>query len=161
MKKWIARIAVGALLVTGGFGIAYLNPNAIDADSVSSVPGSIDDPVVTKSYVDEQVAKASGGGKPEAGTGGSSTLEVVTVPNGKILIAADGAEIIVRGGKAVAYSTDTNGIADVTAGKDLIKGTTVPANHLIIFPRGGRGITTDPAYTKSLTVLVRGSYKIQ
>ncbi|MFX3634463.1 MAG: hypothetical protein ACE3L7_14700 [Candidatus Pristimantibacillus sp.] len=159
MKKWVIRIVVGAVLIGGGFGISYLNPNTIEADGVSSVAGSVDDPVVTKSYVDEQIAKS--GSTAGGGAVSSDKLEVVTVPNGKTLIAAEGTEVIVRGGKVVAYSPDTNGLADLTAGKDVLKGQPIPANHLILFPRAGRGITNDPSYTKSLTVLVRGAYTLQ
>lgn len=165
MKKWTARIVIGAVLVVGGFGIGYLNPSAIEADGVSAVPGSVDDPVVTKSYVDELIAKSggsTGGGSTGSGEGtAAAKLEVVTVPNGKILIASEGTEVVVRSGKAVAYSPDSNGIADLTAGKDLTIGLTVPANHHILFPRAGRGITTDPSYTKTLTVLVRGAYSFK
>ncbi|MUT65033.1 hypothetical protein [Paenibacillus sp. NEAU-GSW1] len=156
-KKWIARLALGALLVFGGFGIGYLNANTIEADGAAAVPGSVEDPVVTKSYVDKLVAQGGGGASEQE----SNKLTVVTVPNAKTLIAAEGTEVIVRSGKAVAYSPDANGLADLTDGKDVFKGAPIPANHLILFPRAGRGITTDPAFTKSLTVLVRGSYSIQ
>ncbi|GGG84335.1 hypothetical protein [Paenibacillus radicis (ex Gao et al. 2016)] len=156
MKKWVARIALGAVLVVGGFGIGYWNTSTIEADGALAVPGSVEDPVVTKSYVDALV-----GDKGQEGNTGGDKLEVVTVPNGKTLIANEGTEVIVRAGKAVAYSPDSNGLADVTGGKDVFKGAPIPANHLIIFPRAGRGITTDPGFTKTLTVLVRGGYTIQ
>lgn len=161
MKKYARRIVLAVVLVGAGI-IAGVNwPTTLEAESNAAVPGSVDDPVVTKSYVDEQIAKAGGGAtQPETG-GGSAKLEVVSVPNGKTLIASEGTEVVVRAGKAVVYTTDANGIADLTDGKDLTNGKSVPANHHILFPRAGRGVTTDPSYTKSLTLLVRGSYVIQ
>ncbi|MCM3628093.1 hypothetical protein M3194_12025 [Paenibacillus glycanilyticus] len=164
MKKYALRIVLTVVLVGAGI-IAGVNwPTTLEAESNAAVPGSADDPVVTKSYVDEQIAKAGGSGggttQPETG-GGSAKLEVVSVPNGKTLIANEGTEVVVRAGKAIVYTTDSNGIADLTDGKDLTNGKSIPANHHILFPRAGRGVTTDPSYTKSLTLLVRGSYVIQ
>lgn len=124
------------------------------ADS-SSDPGSINDPIVTKSYVDEQIRLISSGG----GGGGQAT-EIVTVKlnTGDSLIAGAGSEVILRTGKAVAYGDGSNGIPDVTGGADIKIGSNIPLNHQLIFPKAdGRGIkiTTGPAY-----VMVRGGYQI-
>lgn len=164
------------------------------AGSSAAVPGTAEDPVVTKSYVDQRLAElglgsgGSGGGtptatpastatptatatpKPTATPGGGSTdggseddgaIKVINVPAGKTLIAADGAEVVVRAGKAVAYSPDSNGIADVTDGIDIKSGAAVPQNHLILFPRGGRGVSSAPGMKTGLTVMVKGSYEIK
>ncbi|SDS98056.1 hypothetical protein SAMN05444162_2759 [Paenibacillaceae bacterium GAS479] len=152
----------------------------------SSVPGTVDDPVVTKSYVDQKIAELKNGGggtgstpaataTPKPSTPPPSTtpspgdssepadsgIKVINVPIGKTLIAADGAEVVVRGGKAVAYSPDSNGIADVTAGVDIKSGSSVPQNHLILFPRGGRGVGSAEGMKSGLTVMVRGEYEIK
>ncbi|SFF38765.1 hypothetical protein SAMN04487969_13225 [Paenibacillus algorifonticola] len=169
MKKTTIRVVIGAALLLVGFGIGFLNPKAIEADGVSTTPGSIDDPVVTKSYIDEQLAKLSGGGSGAGNGSGSSSsgsntdssLKVVSVPSGKVLLGDEGTEIILRVGKAVAYSSDSSGIVDLTGGKDLVKGNTIASNHLLLMPRSGRGVTAAAGYTKSLTVLVRGEYKLQ
>nr|WP_240546542.1 hypothetical protein [Paenibacillus artemisiicola] len=150
-------------------------PTLAEGDSASVVPGSVNDPIVTKSYIDKQVAdlvkaelaKQGGGGGGQTGAGqsggggGFQQVEVVTVPVGKVLIAKDGAEFIVRAGKAVAYSTDSNGISDLTDGTDITNGKSVPNNHLILFPRGGRGVTPAPGQKTGLTVMVRGTYTSQ
>jgi len=85
----------------------------------------------------------------------------VTFPAGKRLIVAGGSEVIVRSGKAIAYSPDSNGLSDLTDGKDIAPGKPVPANHLILSPRDGRGVEADPNQTNGLIVLVRGTYEIQ
>ncbi|WP_317890696.1 hypothetical protein [Paenibacillus arenilitoris] len=139
-------------------GANFVSP--LEAESNALTPGSVEDPVVTKSYVDEQLAKL-GAGDGTTGTVGEASLEVVAVPAGKTLMAGQGTEVIVRVGKAIAYSSDANGISDLTAGSDLTKGKAVPTNHLLLFPREGRGILPDPAQKNGLTVLVRGSYTIQ
>ena len=149
------------LLVGAALGVGtYWNIQADGDDAQPAVPGSVNDPVVTKSYIDKQVADLvqaelakqgvdqvkiqamlDGFRKDlEEGRNGQ-TVEVVTVPITKRLVAKDGAEFVVRAGKAVAYSSDANGISDLTAGVDITNGKAVPNNHLILFPRGGRGVT--------------------
>ncbi|MGN7456803.1 hypothetical protein ACTHPH_18505 [Paenibacillus pasadenensis] len=182
-----AAIGVGtqwqAILKTWN-GEAFAASSSTSA-SVGTVPGTADDPVVTKSYVDQKIAEALKGGAtaptstpspspsqapssaptatPGAGGGSSDEggVKVINVPLGKTLIAADGTEVVVRGGKAVAYSPDSNGIADVTAGIDIKSGSSVPQNHLILFPRGGRGVGSADGMKVGLTVMVRGAYEIK
>lgn len=162
VKKYAIRGIVSALMIAAGVWVGVNFASPLEAETNALTPGSVDDPVVTKSYVDEQVAKL-GGGTPggETGAGSDTALEVVTVPAGKTLMAGQGTEVIVRVGKAVAYSSDASGIADLTGGTDLTKGKAVPTNHLLLFPREGRGILPDPNQKNGLTVLVKGSYTLQ
>lgn len=137
----------------------------VQADSPGSTPGSADDPIVTKGYVDSSVAKLVQQELeklgPISGGGESSKLEVVTVPFGSKLIVSDGGEMIVRTGKAIAVSSDANGLSDLTDGLDIKPGKPITNNHLILNPRDKRGIEPDPKQTKGLIVLVRGAYTIQ
>jgi len=128
------------------------------ATSASSTPGSIDDPLVTKSYVDQLLAGGAVGGGAGAATG--IKTEVVIIQPGEVLLAKAGAQVVLRAGKGVAYSSDGNGISDVTDGKDILSGQPVANNHLLIFPRDGRGVMPDPKANAPLTVLVMGSYEI-
>ncbi len=136
--------------------IVILIVGSVTVLAAGSNPGSIDDPIVTKSYVDEQISKiAQSGGVT---TGGTAQLVVEALNAGDILIANAGTEIILRGGAAVAYGDGLNGIPDVTGGSDLSIGSKIPTNHQLIIPRDdGRGIkiTKGPAY-----VMIRGSYSI-
>lgn len=147
----------------------------MQAEGAGTTPGTADDPVVTKSYVDQAIQQAIGGGggsstpsPPSApstgGSGGGSSeegIKIVEVKPGKILVAAAGAEFIVRSGKAVIYSADSNGVADLTDGKDIANGGAVANNHLLSFPREGRGIQVQDGSTYNLTVMVRGGYQIK
>lgn len=162
MKKYAFRGIVSALLIGAGVWVGVQFASPLEAESNTLTPGSVEDPVVTKSYVDEQLAKLSGGAAGGGtGTVADASLEVVAIPPGKTLMAGQGTEVIVRVGKAIAYSSDSNGISDLTDGAELKKGMKVPANHLILFPREGRGILPDPAQKNGLTILVRGSYTLQ
>jgi hypothetical protein len=160
LLKRILVVAVAILIFSAGALIT--RPWQSDADANSN-PGSVDDPVVTKSYVDGIVGTLVQQELQKLGTvgGGSSKIEVVTVPFGTKVIVEDGGELIVRTGKAVAYSADANGLSDMTDGVDIPPGKAVGNNHLILFPRGGRGVQADPKQTKGLIVLVRGAYQLQ
>lgn len=177
------RIAIFAAVIVIGLGIfvELSKDRNINAEG-DVIPGSVNDPVVTKSYIDKKVsdlvkaelAKQGGGqdttdlqktldefrAELEQNNGGQK-VEVVVVPVGKRLVAKDGAEFVVRAGKAMAYSADSNGISDLTDGTDITNGKAVPNNHLILFPRGGRGVTAQVGQTSALTVLVRGEYELQ
>lgn len=170
-KVTAAVVLIGASLWTG----SIINLEAEGA-GVTGQPGTADDPVVTKSYVDQAIQQAiKGGGNvsqpapstPTTSTGNTDskssgdTVTIVDVKPDKILIASAGAEFIVRAGKAVVYTEDKNGVADLTDGKDITNGGEVTNNHLLSFPREGRGIQVNPNSTHSLTVMVRGGYTIK
>lgn len=163
MKQKSIKILGAAVLVTAGVWVGMVMAKPLEADSAVT-PGTIEDPVVTKSYVDEQIAKLSAGGVTGGTSGGSSAaaeLEVVEVPMGKTLMVSAGGEVVVRVGKAIAYSSTPDGISDLTGGIDIKSGLDVPTNHLIWFPRDGRGIKGHPEEIVPLTVLVKGSYTIK
>src|SRR5690349_9511559 len=117
-------------ILTIGFAFFLCAVSITQADSAQPQAGSADDPLVTKSYVDQAIAKLQGGptstptagGSGSTGTSTDSTLQVVTLQAGQVLMAGTGAEFIVRTGKTVAVSNDANGIPDLTAGKDLPAG---------------------------------------
>ncbi|WP_410512623.1 hypothetical protein PaeBR_22105 [Paenibacillus sp. BR2-3] len=173
MKPIYKITAVSLLLSIGIWAGSILNVTA-DGASVGTQPGTADDPVVTKSYVDQQIQKALGGSvttpsataapapqTPGTGSSDSDAVVIVDVKPGQTLIASAGAEFIVRTGKAIIYSTDSNGVADLTDGKDLSNGQAVPTNHLLSYPRDGRGIAVQNGLTSGLVVMVRGGYTLQ
>ena len=90
------------------------------------------------------------------------SYEVITLSAGQKLVAKEGSlEFILRpGAGATVYSElETNGVAEMTSGTELLSGANVPINAYCLIPRAdGRGIicTTEIAY-----VMVRGNYEIQ
>lgn len=105
------------------------------------LPGSEQDPLVSRSYVDAKLR-----------------MNVVEVPAGKQIIGSSGTEIIVRAGSATVIDSPLGGLADVTGGKDLKRGDQAPPNHLLVVPRDdGRGVEA----VTPLVIMVRGSYKLQ
>ncbi|MZQ82375.1 hypothetical protein GQF01_09560 [Paenibacillus sp. 5J-6] len=159
-------------------GMLALAPMAI-SQAEAPTPGSSTDPVITKSYFDQNtlseakvkdliasaIAASAGGSQPGNGSnGGAGTaptpaaMKVVQLATGQTLYAGAGAEFIVRSGRVLTVSNDDNGIPDVTGAKDLPAGTEVALNHLLIFPTEGRGIKPSPKNTADIFVMVRGGY---
>lgn len=165
------KITAAAVLLGGGIWAGSVLNLTAEGAGVTNQPGTADDPVVTKSYVDQAIQQAiKGGGSASpgpstsaenAGTGSSDAVSIVELKPGQILIASSGAEFVVRAGKAVVYSEDSNGVADLTDGVDIANGGTVVNNHLLSFPRDGRGIQVQEGNKYNLTVMVRGGYKIK
>ncbi len=133
-------------------------------------PGSQQDPIVTKSYVDDQIIelkKLISSGNTNSGsntqtTPSNFTFEAIKVNKGLSIIGKEGTEIIVRSGstKAITYTKDgvENGLQDITDGVDLKKDSPVPLNHLIIIPRDdGRGIK----FITDSYIMIRGKYNIK
>ncbi|WP_409343762.1 hypothetical protein [Paenibacillus sp. MBLB4367] len=134
-------------------------------------PGTSNDPLVTKSYVDElvqkkvaeEVAKMKDGtpATPTPAPNASESVTVVELKANQTLLAAAGAEFIVRTGKTLIVSSDENGVPDVTTGKDIAPNGIIETNHLLIFPREGRGIKPDPKNKDAIFVMVKGNYILQ
>lgn len=173
-RKWTI-LAVTVAAAAGIWGYSALQTQA---DSGGD-PGSVSDPVVTKSYVDEQIKqqvqaavaalKDTGGISTPSPTpsatptsnGGSAAVASIKLEAGQTLFLDAGADLIVRTGKVLAVSTDTNGIPDVTSGKDILPGAAVDTNHLLVFPREGRGVKPDPKSKEDIYVVIRGGYEIK
>lgn len=145
-KGWIAAMLVGM----GLFASQAM------ADGVNGVPGSVDDPVVTKSYVDQQIRSISG-------AGAGSTLTVVELYPGQTLYGFEGTEFIVRTGQVQAVAGNNgDGLTDLTAGADLRAGAVVGHNHLLLIPRSdNRGLRPAPGYSGVSHVIVRGKYELR
>jgi hypothetical protein len=128
------------------------------ADS-GAIPGTANDPLVTKSYVDQRIAQISAGN----GSGNATGLlqPVNPLHAGQQLTATvPGTELIVRTGVVTVLDPGGNGLSDVTAGTNLLAGQTVPLNHLIIIPRNdGRGIQVSSG-SPPVYLLVSGGYQI-
>ena len=129
-------------------GILALTFAAAFAVSAAS-PGSADDPLISKSYVDSTVIPY---------VDKVSTFTVISVPEGSILIGDAGCELILRMGTATVVATEKGGLCDTTIGGDWPTGSEVPANHNLIVPLSdGRGIVADT----DIVLMVKGSYSFK
>jgi hypothetical protein len=165
MKKRIAFFAT--MMLTLGIGVAIGQVGKADN---APVPGSADDPIVTKSYVDQKIAAISGTvPTPPPTSGGSATpvlgidtFKVVELKPGQVINGGEGTEFIVRAGSAEAVigANAKGGLTDITGGTNLGNGDEAVANHMILVPRNdGRGLRATSSGTTY--VMVRGNYSIQ
>jgi hypothetical protein len=158
-KAFISVIAIAVGVLIGGILTSLAN-NIPPAGQ----PGSTDDPLVTKSYVDEQIKNALSGGVVGSSSPSSSTAgtpyTIIRLPAGHTLIGNANTKIIVRTGKAIVYSNVAeNGITDATDGVDLKNGVPAPNNHLLIIPREGRGVRVDASYKEAVNITIEGEFK--
>lgn len=137
MKKTILAIICIVAVITSGVMLF----------SAFAEPGSSDDPIVTKSYIDNVLSQMSGG----------PSYRLVSMNDSQKLVCGAGAELILRQGGGTIFSSLNGGLADVTEGVDLADGTPVPANHLLIVPvSDGRGFVAHG----NVLVLVRGEAEV-
>lgn len=87
-------------------------------------------------------------------------FEALELDENQVLITGASAEIILRGGKALAIGGTGGGLSDITSGTgaDIKTDENVPLNHLLLISRDdGRGIKV---VSKKAWVLVKGPYTI-
>ena len=93
----------------------------------------------------------------EATSTNSVNFVPVRVTYGSTLIGYEGSEIILRAGTAVGHVLDQNGMVNVTTGQEILNGTVIDINNLVIVPREGRGVTIT---SEEAWFMVRGGYSI-
>lgn len=162
-KRQIALLGLAALLSLSV---------ATAAVAYAGSAGSDQDPLVTLSYVEKriqetltnvtaqiadlkkQVAASSG---TSGGTSAGAVFQVVQAEKGSFIYFGGSTEFIVRSGKVSVIATVDGGLSDLTDGKDIGMGQSVPANHHMLVPRDdGRGLViVDTTY-----VLIKGPYSI-
>lgn len=176
MRNRRIPIFIGILVLLLSISV-YFNIT-LAADSTPE-PGSDQDPLVSKSYVDSHTASqtqelADLKAKYEtaqseiktlkdeveslktSGGGGGQSMKVVSVKAGQAVYTGAGTEVVICQGKAVAIKGQGGGLLDVTAARELPSGAALVLNHLNISSRDdNRGFKTDSA----CRILVWGAYR--
>lgn len=141
------------------------------ATVVLAEPGASDDPLISKSYIENQlmpqIKQYIESRLAEVGSGGSGggaaavtadKFNVVNASAGQQIICSAGTELILRMGSASVIATEKGGIADTTDGFDLADGAFMPSNHLLIVPvSDGRGVRA----TTDIIVMIKGGYTVK
>ncbi len=154
-------------------GIQIFLATAIIATGVTfaNQAGSSDDPLVAKSYVDDQISQVlkvinnTIGSNTSSGSSSNTNVKIsggsfkpVLVEVGQTIYGKEGTEIILRSGKGNAVVPGAEGIANITNGLEVKNKNTVNKNQLLIIPRDdGRGIKV----TEKAWFLVKGDYEIK
>ncbi len=127
---------------------------AVFASAAAAAPGTDDDPLVSKSYIDSVVYPYI----DNAVASGSGGVSILNLKKGQSLYGQAGTELIVRGGTAEIIATSKGGVCDVTSGFDVADGIAAHPNHLHIVPvADGRGLRA----TSDAIIMVRGSYEVK
>jgi len=157
-KMIAASLAVGTLC----FGVI-----------VNAQPGTPDDPLVSRSYVNTRIASLEAqiaqltallesGGVTVTDPGHHvhapaverELFAVVRAEPGMVLIGGASTEIILRAGEATVIA-GPNGLANVTTGIDVMNGQAVQLNHLLIVPQAdGRGMR----FHTTAYLMIKGDY---
>lgn len=145
MGKGKYRRAVLLVLVLALVGSLCYRAGRADGAG-SGVPGSVGDPLITKSYLEERLSEAGGGG-------GSSRFVKVTLSRGEELTLDMGSELMLYGGSAAVAGTA--GFINLTTGELFKRGNSVVRYHLYLAPEDGCGITAD---TNATVVYICGGY---
>ncbi len=170
------------LIVTGLVAVALSGSMLFTINASSSTPASAGDPLVTKSYVDAKIAAENSrddivtdvmaqidflyGDKLNGGSTSSGSEDIavytrytpVSANKGQVILGGEGTEIILRSGKASGYIPDTNGLVDVTDGKEIMNDTALSINHLVVVPRDdGRGVKI----TENAWFIIKGPYRFK
>lgn len=156
MKKKIRIITAAIILVIMAAGITvYARSNY----------GTAEDPLITKSYLDdvmapqliEQFRKELDETQGNVGSSGNGSFEVVTLTSGQVLQGEVGCEIMLRIGSASVYADDSPGLVDTSSGTTIDNGAALTANHLYMVTIRDNGIMAGSTTTK---VLINGNYSI-
>lgn len=141
----------------------------------ASQAGGENDPVVTKSYVNDQINNVLkiindtiGGTKDTPSTeetpdAEAPTTEVtayipVLVEVGQSIYGKEGTEMILRSGKGTAIVPGEEGIVNITKGIDIKNNGIINKNEMLIIPRDdSRGVKV----TEKAWFLVKGEYEIK
>jgi len=145
--------------------------------TATPAPGSEEDPLVTRSYINRRINEITGlqgGGTLSSQQMDAIVAEVagrlagghvasadvftpVHMTSGQTLFGHEGTEIILRSGTAIVQANGVDGLANVTSGVDQSVGENIQRNHMLIVPRAdGRGVHA----TSDVWLLVKGGFSI-
>lgn len=108
-----------------------------------SVPGSVSDPLVTKSYLEQQLAQVSGG---------SGAFLQVSLSKGDSVQLPAGSEVMIYSGNATVTGND--GLVNLTSGELFKSGNSLVRYNLYLSPSASSGLTA----SGSVIIFIRGSY---
>ena len=150
--------------IIAGIEIFAVTAAMLTAVTAFGAAGTQDDPLVSKSYVDDKINQVleivNGGSVSTDGTIAPSgtSYQPVYVSVGQVILGGEGTELILRSGKGNIYIEGVDGLVDSTTGKNLTSGDAATTNHMMIVPRNdGRGVKV----TEAAWFLVKGDYTIQ
>ena len=142
-KKKICIIVVILLICGAGLFKAGMTVGAAGDDK----PGSVNDPLITKSYLDSYIANLGIAGVEQTG------YRKVVLEKGKTIIGHEGTEILLYSGSACAYAKSSQ-LVNVTMGETVDDGMSLGKYCVYLCPDAAAGITA----MSDVVIFVKGSY---
>lgn len=110
-------------------------------------PGSVNDPLITKSYLDSYISNL--GISNEA----SSGYRKVVLAKGKTIVGHEGTEILLYSGSANAYAKESE-LVNITMGESVDDGMSLGKYCVYLCPDAQSGLTAQ----SDVVVFVKGRY---
>lgn len=149
MEKKIAIIVIVAtILLAGTYKVGMV------AGAATAEAGSSQDPLITKSYLDERLSAL--GDTSSSNSSSSTSFKKITLTKGSTMYADAGTEIVLYTGNAKAVSSG-DGIVNVTKGELTANGISLGKYCSYIIPVSQSGINA----VSECVVFVKGSYTIK
>lgn len=142
MKK-ICIVAVILLICGAGLFKAGMTVGAAG----EAEPGSVNDPLITKSYLDSYMSNLGVSDKAESG------YKKVTLAKGKTIVGQEGTEILLYSGSANAYAKSSV-LVNVTMGEAVNDGMSLGKYCVYLCPDADSGITA----MSDIVIFVKGGY---
>lgn len=130
---------LGAMAATFQVGVAIGAQNG--------VPGSVNDPLITKSYLDARLADVSGTNTASSG------MTKVSLTKGNTITGGEGTMFVLISGSAMAGG---NGIVNITGGEILKDGMTISKYNTYLSTETTGAIRAD----SNAVIYVSGAYKL-
>lgn len=142
MKKKLLILLMTIIACVGLFRVGMI------AGAASSTPGSVGDPLITKSYLEQRLSELSSGST-------ESGYVKVTVSKGKSFYANEGTEFVLYSGSASVIGN--SGIINLTSGELFKKGNTAVKYSSYLSPASQSGVKA----TSQIILYVKGKYSIK
>lgn len=136
-KKIIVAVATFVLLLVGTFRAGII------VGAADNEPGSVGDPLVSKSYLDGRLDEMNG------------VMTKVTVSKGSVLTASEGATLVLYSGNGTVSGSGA-GLVNITAGELTKSGLSLAKYNNYIFPDAATTVTA----TSTMVVFITGTYNV-
>ncbi len=110
-------------------------------------PGSVNDPLITKSYLDSYISNLGISNDADAG------YTKVVLSKGKMIVGYEGTEILLYSGSANAYAKSAE-LVNITMGESVNDGMTLGKYCVYLCPDSDSGITAQ----SDVVVFIKGRY---
>ncbi len=156
MKKFTKNTIkkAAAALMLAALCIVMFKAGEVSA-SQTGTPGSVNDPLITKSYLDKRLEEFDAGNTTTADSGKSSAgMEKLQLSKSVYVSAKEGTMIVLMEGSAYASG---DGLINITKGEALSDGMTVSKYNTFLVTKDNTGIKAD----SSAIVYIAGEYTLK